>query len=255
MAIDKATALADIDAVTAQRKQLVHNWLPESVQEITTRSCAAIRRLAPPGSAYVEQMESVLKNTQKSIGRSREEEVEFRLRGILNALRGDYEDGRVMTPARSDIPAFLQIEKLLTRFHPVAQQLKKRHGNRDSLWITDEHDVQDLLHALLRIDFDDIRPEEWTPSYAGGSARMDFLLKKEQVVIEVKMTRANLRDREVGEELIVDIAKYKEHPNCRTLVCFVYDPDQHVNNPVGLKRDLEALTTDELAVVIYICQH
>ena len=156
----------------------------------------------------------------------------------------------------SDIPAFLQVEKLLTRFHHVAQQLRKRrHARRPTFFVMDEYDVQDLLHALLRIDFDDIRPEEWTPSYAGASARMDFLLKKEQVVIEAKMTRDTLRDREVGEELIIDIAKYKEHPNCRTLVCFVYDPDQHIGNPVGLKRDLEALTTDELAVVVYVCQH
>ena len=95
----------------------------------------------------------------------------------------------------------------------------------------------------------------WAPSYAGGSVRMDFLLKKEQVVIEVKKTRETLRDREVGDELIIDIAKYKEHPNCRTLVCFVYDPDQNINNPVGLKRDLESMTTDKLAVVVYICQH
>jgi REase_DpnII-MboI len=255
MPIDKATALAHIDAVTARSKELGQNWVPENVQEITTLSCAAIRRLAPPGSAYLEQMESVLKNTQKSITRSRDEEVEFRLRGILSALRGDYENGRIMTPAKSDIPAFLQIEKSLMRFHVVAQQLRKRHDHRPSLWINDEYDVQDLLHALLRIDFDDIRPEEWTPSYAGGSARMDFLLKKEQVVIEAKKTRENLRDREVGEELIIDIAKYKGHPNSRTLICFVYDPDQHISNPVGLKRDLEALTTDELAVAVYVCQH
>jgi hypothetical protein len=241
--------------VTARRKELNEHWVPENVQEITTLSCAAIKRLAPPGSAYLEQMESVLKNTLKSISRSRDEEVEFRLRGILSALRADFENGRIMEPPKSDIPAFLQIEKLLTRFHLVAQQLKKRHGHRDSLWINDEYDVQDLLHALLRIDFDDIRPEEWAPSYAGGSARMDFLLKKEQVVIEVKKTRENLRDREIGEELIIDIAKYKHHPNCRTLICFVYDPDQHISNPVGLKRDLEALTTDELAVAVYVCQH
>ena len=157
---------------------------------------------------------------------------------------------------QSDIPAFLQVEKLLTRFHLVAQQLRKRrHAQRRTLAIGDEYDVQDLLHALLRIDFDDIRAEEWTPSYAGGSARMDFLLKREQVVIEAKMTRDNLRDREVGEELIIDVAKYKGHPNCRTLVCFVYDPEQHISNPVGLKRDLEALTTHDLAVVVYICQH
>jgi len=252
---DVNNAITEIDAVFARRKELENNWFSENVQEITTLACAAIRRLAPPGSAYLEQMESVLKNTQKGLGRSRDEEIEFRLKGILSALRADYENGRIMDPPKSDIPAFLQIEKLLTRFHPVAQQLKKRHGNRDSLWVDDEYDVQDLLHALLRIDFDDIRPEEWTPSYAGGSVRMDFLLKKEQAVIEVKKTRETLRDREVGEELIIDIAKYKEHPSCRTLICFVYDPDQHINNPVGLKRDLEALTTDKLAVVVYICQH
>ena len=28
--------------------------------------------------------------------------------------------------------------------------------------------------------FDDIRPEEYTPSYAGGSSRIDFLLKDEK---------------------------------------------------------------------------
>lgn len=97
MPIDKTTALAQIDAVSARRKELGQNWVPENVQEITTLSCAAIRRLAPPGSAYLDQMESVLKNTQKSISRSRDEEVEFRLRGILNALRADYDAGRLQS--------------------------------------------------------------------------------------------------------------------------------------------------------------
>ena len=40
----------------------------------------------------------------------------------------------------------------------------------------DEYDVQDLFHALLTIYFEDIRKEEWSPSYAGGASRMDFLL-------------------------------------------------------------------------------
>jgi len=97
MPIDKTTAMAQIDAVTARRKELGQNWVPENVHEITTLSCAAIKRLAPPGSAYLEQMEAVLRDTQKSISRSRDEEVEFRLRGILSALRGDYEAGRLQS--------------------------------------------------------------------------------------------------------------------------------------------------------------
>jgi hypothetical protein len=252
--IDKATALPQIDAVLEKHQKGAGGTA--GAAELITLICAAIGRLAPPGSVYVEQMQTACtKPTRAAIGHHRDEEVELRLIGVLKALRSDYEGGRIMATAKSDIPAFLQIEKLMIRFHQVALQLTRRHGPRDSLYITDEYDVQDLLHALLKIDFDDIRPEEWTPSYAGGSARMDFLLKKEQIVIEAKKTRANLRDREVGEELIIDIAKYKGHPNCRTLLCFVYDPDHHIHNPVGLKRDLESLTTDELAVVVYICQH
>jgi hypothetical protein len=49
-----------------------------------------------------------------------------------------------------------------------------RHDGRPTLGVGDEYDVQDLLHALLRLFFDDIRPEERTPSYAGESTRMDF---------------------------------------------------------------------------------
>ena len=100
-----------------------------------------------------------------------------------------------------------------------------------------------------------MRPEEWTPSYAGSSGeRMDFLFKKHSIVVEVKKTRDTLKDRELGEQLINDIAHYKEHPNCRTLICFVYDPDQCIVNPVGLKEDLELLTNQQMTVSVIICQ-
>ena len=74
------------------------------------------------------------------------------------------------------------INIIFHKFHDVADQLTDRHDNRNSLHINDEYDVQDLLHALLTLYFDDIRPEEWTPSYAGSSSRMDFLLKQEKIV-------------------------------------------------------------------------
>jgi hypothetical protein len=111
--------------------------------------------------------------------------------------------------------------------------------------------VQDLLHALLLIDFDDIRPEEWTPSYAGSSSRMDFLLKNEQIVIEAKKTRKGLGAKEVGEQLIVDIQKYQAHPDCKTLICFVYDPEGRIPNPKGIENDLNC-TEDDLTVKVII---
>lgn len=127
---------------------------------------------------------------------------------------------------------------LCSRFHLVARQLLSRHHGRATIKITDEYDVQDLLRALLRLSFDDIREEEWTPSYAGSASRVDFLLKLERIVVEVKKTRSGLSARELGEQLIVDIARYQAHPDCQALLCFVYDPDGLVKNPRGLEGDL-----------------
>jgi REase_DpnII-MboI len=120
----------------------------------------------------------------------------------------------------------------------------KRHDQRGTLEITDEYDVQDLLHALLQIFFDDVRPEEWTPSYAGRKTRADFLLKKECIIVEAKMTRENLKQKQVVEQLIVDRAHYATHPDCDLLLCFVYDPERQLDNPMAIESDL---STDEPA--------
>lgn len=133
---------------------------------------------------------------------------------------------------------YLFILTLLDHFHNVARQLRNRYKNRNTLDVADEYDVQDLLHALLKTKFDDIRAEEWSPSYAGKSSRMDFLLKDSGVVIETKRTRNGLKEGEIGDQLIIDIERYKKHPDCKKLICFVYDPEGLIGNPAGLSSDL-----------------
>ena len=142
------------------------------------------------------------------------------------------------------------LENLFNHFHKVARQLRTRYNSRPTLEIKDEYDVQDLLHALLLLHFEDVRPEEWTPSYAGGSLRMDFLLKDVGIVIEVKKTRMSMTAKTLGEELLIDREKYKVHPDCKKLYCFVYDPEGLLGNPVGIKRDLEKGTEDFIKVFI-----
>ena len=149
------------------------------------------------------------------------------------------------------VSALQRVETVCRRFHLVARQMRARHSNRQTLEVEDEYDVQDLVHALLRLDFDDIRDEEWTPSYAGGASRVDFLLKNEFVVVEVKRARKGLADKELGEQLIIDITRYQAHPDCRTLVCFVYDPEGRIANPAGLERDLSTIT-DRIEVRVIV---
>lgn len=141
--------------------------------------------------------------------------------------------------------------RICSRFHSIVLALRKRHDQRQPFLISDEYDVQDLVRALLSMFFTDVRAEEWTPSYAGSSKRMDFLLKPEKVVLELKMTRSGLGAKEAGEQLIIDIAHYKAHPDCQTLICFVYDPDHLIVNPDGLEKDLTK-THDGMAVIVRI---
>ena len=143
------------------------------------------------------------------------------------------------------------LSKIFEKFHICARQLKRRHAGRPTLEIKDEYDVQDLLNAILRLHFEDVRTEEWTPSYAGGNNRKDFLLKNEEISIEVKMTRDGLKDKELGDQLIIDIAKYKTHPKCKFLYCFVFDPEGYIRNPRGLEHDLTK-EHDGLSVKVYI---
>ncbi|MDH1180086.1 hypothetical protein N5C72_18525 [Achromobacter mucicolens] len=131
-----------------------------------------------------------------------------------------------------------ELDRIVLRFHAVALQLRKRREGRQTLDIVDEYDVQDLMHALLRLHFDDIRAEEWTPSYAGAASRTDFLLPQIETVVEIKKTRQGLVDKQIGEQLLIDIARYKKHPQCKRLVCFVYDPDGRIANAAGLENDL-----------------
>lgn len=135
------------------------------------------------------------------------------------------------------------VRTLCSRFHLFALQLQKRHSQRPTIQFEDEYDVQDAMHALLRLHFDDVRPEEWTPSYAGSSSRTDFLLKREQVVVETKVTRTKSRkldQKEIANQLIIDGRRYQSHPDCKMLVCFVYDPDHFCDNVAALESDVSA---------------
>jgi hypothetical protein len=146
-----------------------------------------------------------------------------------------------------------RIQCTCKNFHKIAISLQlQRHGKKPIIEIKDEYDVQYLLLPQLKLITDDIRTEEWTPSYAGSSSKMDFLLKKEKVIVETKKTRTDLRDKEIGKQLIEDIAQYRSHPDCKTLICFVYDSERLLKNPSGLIKDLDDLSTEKLKVITLI---
>jgi hypothetical protein len=132
-----------------------------------------------------------------------------------------------------------RVLSLCRRFPLFVERLQKRQRNRPSFSVSDEYDVQDLLHAILRLHFDDVRPEEYTPSHGGNTSKVDFYLPRERIVIEAKMTRANLGQREVTDQLIIDAARYAQIDGVETLICVVYDPERRCGNPKTVENDVE----------------
>jgi len=210
-------------------------WKSQSLQFLESR--------LPPGSPYIASYRAAVERDNYT--GSAKSGV-----GILQAVKEDLEAGDIASTAVEFNPLQL-LGSICERFHLVARQLRSRREERPTLDVQDEYDVQDLMHALLHLYFDDIRPEEWTPSYAGKSSRVDFLLKQEQIVVEIKRARPGLAAKEVGSQLIDDIARYESHPDCDALVCFVYDPDGRISNPRGIENDLHR-TGDPLHVEVII---
>jgi hypothetical protein len=166
--------------------------------------------------------------------------------GILKAF------SKLKPSSSDDIDSDLLLSHIFNNFSRFVHQLKRKRHNGRECFISDEYDVQDLLHAVLKLHFDDVRPEVWTPQYAGSSNRMDFLINDNQTAIEVKYAKDSHKDKQIGDELLIDLAKYSEYPNCKSLYCFIYDPDYCISNPKGLENDLNNKSTDSFKVKVFV---
>ncbi|TBG52581.1 hypothetical protein [Rhizobium leguminosarum] len=138
------------------------------------------------------------------------------------------------------------------RFPLFARQLATRQRSRQPFEVQDEYDVQDALHAILLLSFDDVRPEEHTPSYASSSSRIDFFLPKERIIVEAKMTRKSLGQKKVVDELLIDCARYSRMPDVDHLICVIYDPAGECKNPTAIEGDIER-SGSRLNVRVVVC--
>lgn len=142
-------------------------------------------------------------------------------------------------------------KQLCQRFHAIARQLRLRGEYRSTLSIEDEIDAQDLLHALLRVQFDDIGADEWIPGYANGQTRTTFLLDHNRLAVIVKKTRAGLTSKDLAEQVRIDAERYRAREQCTGLLCFIYDPEGRIGNPRGIEHDL-ATVIDQFTVNVFV---
>lgn len=236
-------------------KDLLNEW--EKIKEICVHKSVAIGGVPyfARGEDYDEWLAKCCRYLQNypndiqaqqfiELTKSRETKGDFStLVGILKAI-----DQIPIVSKVDDVDVI--IEKICQNFHRCAKSLLNRHDERTTIKIDDEYDVQDLLQGILRLFVEDIRPEDYVPSYAGANSRTDFFLPQRETFIETKMIRKGLDDKKVGEELIIDIARYESR--CKKLICFIYDKNNELKNPYGLISDLEKKSTNNLSVKVFI---
>lgn len=166
---------------------------------------------------------------------------------IFEFVKDEEKKGRQETSMSADYI----LNRIFEKFPLSAKQLLKRHDKRATLEISDEYDVQDYLHSILLLFFDDVRDEDTIPKKAGGSSRGDFLLAKEGIMVETKVSSSKLKDKDLGEQIIVDIKRYTGNPAIKKIYFFVYNPYYDLKNPVGLEKDLSKDKNIEVIVKIF----
>lgn len=136
------------------------------------------------------------------------------------------------------------LDQIARRMPITFSVLGKGNRNVPAIAISDEYDVQHILHAIAVLHFVEVEPEEPTPRMAGGYSRLDFLLRRERIAIETKMIRPGLSREKLRKELAEDIVYFRAHPNVSSLFILVYDPQRKITNSVGFESDLRSDSDD-----------
>ena len=149
--------------------------------------------------------------------------------------------GQVAEPTPDQDPLHL-IRKVCLRFHSVVRQLRLRKDYRPTLEVDDDYDLQDLLCALLKVEFDEVATDEWTPPYTEGASRTTLLVNRDQIAIVAKKTRPGLTTKELTDQVTADAAYYRAQGRCSTLFCFMYDPEGRIGSPKRLETTLTSVS-------------
>jgi hypothetical protein len=145
------------------------------------------------------------------------------------------------------------LERIFRNLPFAIATLGRSVRGRSGITVSDEYDLQRIVLAVLQLHFQDVREEDFNPTYAGSATRIDFVLREVRIAVETKMTRPSLTTKKLGDDLAADILRYRKHEDVGALLALVYDPDRRISNPVGFEHDLFS-DADQLIVRALIVQ-
>ncbi|AZB34251.1 PD-(D/E)XK nuclease domain-containing protein [Chryseobacterium bernardetii] len=122
-------------------------------------------------------------------------------------------------------------ENSIKKISDKAMRYGKEKQNRAVISINDEYDVQDLLYIPLKSIFPEIKYEDDIGNYGGSAKRLDFYLREEGIIIEVK--HINIADdKKYTKQMKEDLQSYHVVNKLNDIIFFIYAPNaiQDINN-------------------------
>jgi hypothetical protein len=140
------------------------------------------------------------------------------------------------------------LETFLRRLPQTIRQLRTRYADRPPFRVQDEHDLEDLLRAVLPLSCHAVRSESRTPSYAPGT-RVDFRLGQESgsltVALSAKLMHPRTTEDCLQKQWLEDIGYYERARDCEWLMGLVYDAEGLIRRP----RDREGVWSQHPAAI------
>lgn len=198
----------------------------ENTNEISTKILKYI---------YQNQFEKEISSFIDDLGRKDLETIDLI---VLAELQSYFSKQAVTRITYKNLSAKDLIIDILENFENAVKKitdLTLRYGkdkqNRNLIAIKDEYDVQDLLYFSLKSVFPEIKYEDDTSNYGGSAKRLDFYLKDEGIIIEVKhIDKAD--DKKYTKQMKEDLQSYHVVNVLTDIIFFIYAPNaiQDINN-------------------------
>lgn len=144
-------------------------------------------------------------------------------------------------------------ENAIKKITDQSMRYGKDKSNKTIITINDEYDVQDILYVILKSVFPQIKYEDDVSNYGGSSKRLDFYLKEEGIIIEVKeINKAD--DKKYTKQMKEDLQSYHVVNKLSCIIFFIYAPNaiQDENSFLELQgqQTIQGKTFDVLVLVV-----
>jgi hypothetical protein len=121
----------------------------------------------------------------------------------------------------ANVATLLQV---CARLQQAAKPLEHRRQGKTQFTISDEYDVQDLLHSLVRAYFKFVVSEEPIKKLANAKAtRADFSVEALGTIVEVKYVHGPNDQARIVQELGEDLLFYEQWEHLKVLIYVVYN--------------------------------